>query len=526
MFLIPGQSTTLVRSSQKVVLIIDDELLLLETMQDLLESLGYEVFTAPSVDDAEKIVTKRGTHAFDCVLTDYQMPKKTGLALLQWLKEYDSDLSIIVNTAYADHKDVSAMMREGAIDILHKPVDLDQLEAAVKLAIETTAKRRKTSQTAKAVKQVGLVHDYLLEMLGVKDLPFLKLCFEPSHQIGGDFLIYCPSKSDEYLMLFADTSGHDLDAGYLSAYFTGYVNGMAKGNFAVGEMVHELNRFLIEKWNARDFFDNRSVTVPEASICTCFIRKAEKGVEIHNNGLPASLLTNRDGVSRFLGETSSPLGLFEDPETFITNVVDVASSALLIRSDGVEDYADELKVSALSLAFRFINDSSEAQKELLRAASDDIMIARLELDLSESCKYYPLLLEIYTGAHIAEIDHIEDFWSRSLLIAMPEINPEVLYAILITTREALLNGLRHGCRYSADLDCVLQMHWNQQDNSICVRIEDPGEGYEDDYLTNPEPDETVERHSGLILMRNFPDKVRTERRGATVIMDFSLLISR
>jgi len=66
------------------------------------------------------------------------------------------------------------------------------------------------------------------------------------------------------------------------------------------------------------------------------------------------------------------------------------------------------------------------------------------------------------------------------------------------------------------------MHYHPSFSTFRIVISDPGQGYEDTYLVDEEPDLEEERNSGLILMRNFPDHVNIERRGATVIMDFYL----
>jgi two-component sensor histidine kinase len=85
----------------------------------------------------------------------------------------------------------------------------------------------------------------------------------------------------------------------------------------------------------------------------------------------------------------------------------------------------------------------------------------------------------------------------------------------------MLNALKHGCGGSHENSATLHVHYSQRANTLRLMVADPGEGYYDNFLTDPDPDMEMERHSGLVLIRNFPDRIWTERNNATVFADFS-----
>ncbi|MFA5256623.1 MAG: SpoIIE family protein phosphatase [Opitutales bacterium] len=384
------------------ILIIDDELALLEMLQTVVSTFGYEVTVAASVDEAEGILTRRGTHTFQCVLSDYKMPGRNGLELLRWLRHFDSDLSIIVNTGYASHEDVSAMIREGAVDVMRKPVQMSLLGQALAHGVKMTRISRRRARAEQAVKQVGVVQGYMLGIMGIRDLPWVDLYSRPMHQAGGDFVSCHLRPNGDHLIILADVAGHNLDAAYISAFFNGAIHGMARAGLASRDMMEEINRFLLEKWNDRDLGDSLD-QAPEASICATFLEvDADRSRMVcNNNGLPPPVLTTADGFSRHLGAGNCPLGLYEDAETNVEAVETAQGCALLCYSDGLDDFARAMRISTLSLACRLHYCSDSEREKLLADADDDVMVVRVRLAGCEEGSYFPILMESYPGDSVS-----------------------------------------------------------------------------------------------------------------------------
>ena len=66
------------------ILVVDDSPPTLEVIQRNLEAAGYEVFSAPSVEEAIAFLEQ---NSVDLVITDIKMPKISGLELLKYVKE-------------------------------------------------------------------------------------------------------------------------------------------------------------------------------------------------------------------------------------------------------------------------------------------------------------------------------------------------------------------------------------------------------------------------------------------------------
>ncbi|MEO6981118.1 MAG: LytTR family DNA-binding domain-containing protein [Mucilaginibacter sp.] len=112
--------------------LIDDEKHNLANLQELLHTYCPEVTicdTALSADEGATIILK---HRPDIVFLDIQMPGKTGFDLLRGLTSYDFE--VIFVTAF-DQYAIQAM-RFAAIDYLLKPIDINDLQAAVDRAIK------------------------------------------------------------------------------------------------------------------------------------------------------------------------------------------------------------------------------------------------------------------------------------------------------------------------------------------------------------------------------------------------------
>ena len=74
-----------------------------------------------------------------------QMPKKNGLELLHELRTMTTDFEAIIFSGFGDEKSAVQAMRDGAINFILKPIDLDQLVISVERAME----RLKTSRALK-----------------------------------------------------------------------------------------------------------------------------------------------------------------------------------------------------------------------------------------------------------------------------------------------------------------------------------------------------------------------------------------
>jgi len=113
------------------VLIVDDEKEFLEVMEARLSARGMKVATSMSAKEALAKIEKK---PFDAIIMDFQMPGMDGIEALKTIKEKKPELQIILLTGHASVKRGVEAMKEGALDFLEKPADLDELTERIKEA--------------------------------------------------------------------------------------------------------------------------------------------------------------------------------------------------------------------------------------------------------------------------------------------------------------------------------------------------------------------------------------------------------
>ena len=115
------------------ILIVDDEDAQRNILKGYLEKKGYKIFSASSGTDGIKAVQ---SNLIDIVLSDYKMPDKTGLEVLEEVKKINPEIGFVILTAYGTIENAVKAMRLGAFDYISKPVDLDELDLTIERIIE------------------------------------------------------------------------------------------------------------------------------------------------------------------------------------------------------------------------------------------------------------------------------------------------------------------------------------------------------------------------------------------------------
>ncbi len=111
------------------ILVVDDESRYRALYVQILRGAGFETSEAGS---AEEAATRIATQPPAMVVSDVRMPGESGLDLLRRTRAGHPDLPFLLVTAYADVRGAVDALKLGAVDYLAKPVDLDELLAAVR----------------------------------------------------------------------------------------------------------------------------------------------------------------------------------------------------------------------------------------------------------------------------------------------------------------------------------------------------------------------------------------------------------
>jgi DNA-binding NtrC family response regulator len=123
--------------SKAMILVVDDEPQVADTLRDLLEYEGFKVETAENGRQALDRLTIG--HQFDLVITDMKMPEMDGLELLKRVQKLRKNLPVIVLTAYATLKNGLQAIKEGVYDYVSKPFSVDLLISVVHQALKDEA---------------------------------------------------------------------------------------------------------------------------------------------------------------------------------------------------------------------------------------------------------------------------------------------------------------------------------------------------------------------------------------------------
>jgi FixJ family two-component response regulator len=115
------------------VTIVDDDVLVLKSLDRLFQSAGFdvEVFSSP-----HDFLEKRGANAAGCIVMDLSMPGLTGLDLQQALFATRDARPVVFISGHGDVPASVQAMKAGAIDFLTKPVDAAKLLGAVRIALD------------------------------------------------------------------------------------------------------------------------------------------------------------------------------------------------------------------------------------------------------------------------------------------------------------------------------------------------------------------------------------------------------
>lgn len=100
------------------ILVIDDVEAILQVLQIHLSSAGYDVVCAECASDGVNLFS---SGSFNLVITDYQLPDKSGLEVLRAVKSVRPDIPVMVMSGFLDADLISNLMKAGTAKYLRKP---------------------------------------------------------------------------------------------------------------------------------------------------------------------------------------------------------------------------------------------------------------------------------------------------------------------------------------------------------------------------------------------------------------------
>ncbi len=111
------------------VLVVDDEEGIRDVTEGYFQKKGYEVYTAENGAKALEIINRIN---ISCIFTDINMPVMDGLELAEKIRQIENTLPVVVMTGYPSLENSIQTLKNGVVDYLIKPVNLEQMELTLK----------------------------------------------------------------------------------------------------------------------------------------------------------------------------------------------------------------------------------------------------------------------------------------------------------------------------------------------------------------------------------------------------------
>ncbi len=134
---------------KKKILVVDDDDDLRMIIKETLESENYIVKDAENGNVALKLLDK---DKYDLMITDLMMPGIKGIELLHRTKKINSDIGVLLMSAYGTVETAVDAMKEGAFDFVTKPFSISHIESRVKRFFEYSSLK---SENTKLKKQLA-----------------------------------------------------------------------------------------------------------------------------------------------------------------------------------------------------------------------------------------------------------------------------------------------------------------------------------------------------------------------------------
>lgn len=123
------QDTYAPPAKAKPILIVDDEEVMRVSLKDWLADGGYDVETVEAGEEALKAIEVKD---YSVAIFDLRLPGKDGIQILKEARSRRPQLKGVIMTAYPSVRSAVEAMKEGAVDYLQKPIDMNELEQLIK----------------------------------------------------------------------------------------------------------------------------------------------------------------------------------------------------------------------------------------------------------------------------------------------------------------------------------------------------------------------------------------------------------
>ena len=324
--------------AQFKILVVDDEPdvepMVLQRMRRAIRAGRYQfVFAHDGLDALEKLGEDK---EIDMVLSDINMPKMDGLALLEQIPKVDPNLRCVIISAYGDMKNIRTAMNRGAFDFVTKPVDFEDLEVTIERTLSHLMEWREAlSSRDKLValqNELDIASNIQQSILPGQfpEAPSYQLfgSMDPARTVGGDFFDVIRLDNNRIGLAIADVSDKGVPAALFMMSSRTLLKGAAIGHPEPGDVLQEVNDLLCPE----------NETMMFVTVLYAVYDPATGQVTYANAGHNPPVIVHPDGSSTVIPSTGGvALGVMPDISFKQNTVICAPGDTLVCYTDGVTE---------------------------------------------------------------------------------------------------------------------------------------------------------------------------------------------
>jgi two-component system chemotaxis response regulator CheY len=129
-----GKGKEIMGYETRKVMVVDDSSVMRQIIKNNLKQLGFELANLLDAEDGEEALGKIGQGGVDLVISDWNMPKMTGIDFLKAVRADDAlkELPFLMVTSEADKEKIMEAVQAGVNQYIVKPFNANQLEEKIK----------------------------------------------------------------------------------------------------------------------------------------------------------------------------------------------------------------------------------------------------------------------------------------------------------------------------------------------------------------------------------------------------------
>ena len=326
------------------ILVVDDEPdlqpLFLQRMRRSIRSGRYQfVFAGNGLEAIERLHQEKD---IDMVLSDINMPKMDGLALLEQIPQIDPNLRAVIISAYGDMKNIRTAMNRGAFDFVTKPIDFKDLQ----FTIDRTLERMEEWREALSSRDKLVVLQNELDVAGKIQQSILPTEFPrgldyqafgnmvPARNVGGDFFDTVRLDKGRVGLTIADVSDKGVPSALFMMASRTLLKGAAIGAGGPGAVLSEVNRLLHD--------DNKATMF--VTILYAVYDPDDGALTYANGGHNPPLIVHADGSSMLLPLTDGiAVGILPEFDYDQNTVFLSPGDTIVFYTDGVTEAMNDRK---------------------------------------------------------------------------------------------------------------------------------------------------------------------------------------